>query len=52
MICLPSGLADTGDVLVTRKKVGGGTSLKEKHVDDIGFLFVRLRKRFLSLESC
>ena len=33
-----SGLADTGDALVTRRKVGGGNSLKEKHVDDIWVL--------------
>ena len=35
MICLPSGLAGTGGALVTRKKVGGGKSLKEKHIGDI-----------------
>ena len=41
---MASGLADTGDALVTRRKVGGGKSLKEKHVDDI-WVFVHALKQ-------
>ena len=29
------GLADCGDRLVTRKKVGGGKTVKEKHAEDV-----------------
>ena len=32
---IEKGLADNGDLLVMRKKVGSGKTVKEKHAEDI-----------------
>jgi len=45
MVAVDKGLADTGDRLVGRKKVGGGKMVKEKYAEDIWALTGAIQKK-------
>ena len=38
------GLADTGDRMVSRRKVAGGKSIRDKHIDDVWALVCAIQR--------